>query len=369
MVLALGTAILMEAFPPTERGRAMGIGGTMIAIGIVTGPVLGGFIVDVLSWHWIFFVNVPVGALGIYLVLRYVQDIRPPGRERFDFTGAVTLFFSLLSLLLALTVGQQIGFTRAPILGLFALWLVLLIAFLLIESIVTYPMIDMGLFRNPSFRTNLVIGFAIFVALDGVFFLMPFYLEDMLGYPPYLIGLLLSVSPIAMGTISPLSGRLSDRVGPRRLIIVGLVVMVAGLYSISRLTLHTTILGYILRLVLVDSGFGIFQPPYGSAVMGAVPPSRLGIASGLMHIVMSLGQTVGIAVLGTLWAGRVFARSGTILEGGATEAPPAIQMAALNDTYLITTVVALLALGLAVWNLARKRSPDPIPGAGPSKAA
>jgi len=350
MTMALGTAILAEAFPPTERGQAMGISGTMVAIGIVTGPVLGGIIVDALSWHWIFLVNVPVGCAGIFMVLRYVQGTRPAGNQRFDFLGAGTLLSSLLCLLLALTIGQRIGFVQGPILALLAAWLVLLGLFILVESRVAQPMIELGLFRNPDFSTSLIAGFIVFVAIDGVFVLMPFYLQDVLGFAPRLVGLLLAVSPIALGLTAPISGRLSDRFGSRHIMAIGLFVLTCGFYAISTLTMGTTIPAYILRLILIDTGMGLFEPPYASLIMGSVPPARFGVAAGLLHIAMALGNTVGIAVLGALWTARVSARLDRLPQSGATSAPAEIQMAALNDTYLIATFLIALALSLVVWN-------------------
>ena len=364
MTLALGTAILAEAFPPTQRGQAMGISGTMVAIGIVTGPVLGGIIVDALSWHWIFFVNVPVGCAGIFMVLRYVQNTRPAGKQRFDVLGAVTLLGSLLCLLLALTIGQGIGFTQGPILVLAAGWLVLLALFILVESHVTQPMIDLRLFRNPDFSTSLIAGFTVFVAIDGVFVLMPFYLQNVLGFAPRVVGLLLAVSPIALGLTAPISGRLSDRFGSRHIMSIGLLVLTCGFYAISTLSMGTTIPGYIVRLILIDTAMGLFEPPYASLIMGSVPPARFGVASGLLHIAMALGNTVGIAVLGALWTARVAARLDALPQGGATSAPAEIQMAALNDTYLIAMFLIVLAFALVVSNLIRaergKRHTPPV---------
>jgi EmrB/QacA subfamily drug resistance transporter len=134
MVLALGVAIVTESFPPRERGKALGIAGTTVSVGIVVGPTLGGLIIDLLSWNWIFFVNIPVGILGILMVIRFVPDIKPVGKQRFDFLGALTLFISLLAFLFALTIGQNAGFSDGRTLGLFVLSAVFLALFLLIET-------------------------------------------------------------------------------------------------------------------------------------------------------------------------------------------------------------------------------------------
>ena len=133
MNLALGTAIVTEAFPATERGRALGIAGTIVSAGIVFGPTIGGILIEALSWHWIFIVNLPIGIIGTILAVRYVPDFRPTGRQRFDFWGALTLLVTLLSLSLALTIGQNVGFTNGRILALFAIFAIFLTLFLILE--------------------------------------------------------------------------------------------------------------------------------------------------------------------------------------------------------------------------------------------
>ncbi|NCF67212.1 MAG: MFS transporter, partial [Chloroflexi bacterium] len=151
MALALGMAIVTEAFPAAERGKALGLFGTVVSVGIVVGPTLGGIILESLSWRWIFFVNLPVGLLGVYLALRYIPHSRPAGKQLFDFPGAITLALSLLALLLALTWGQQLGFTDRPIIFLFTLFFLFLLLFLYLEWRAPQPMIDLRLFRSRHF--------------------------------------------------------------------------------------------------------------------------------------------------------------------------------------------------------------------------
>lgn len=355
MVMALGTAIVTEAFPPSERGRAMGLIGSMVSIGIVTGPVLGGLIIGALSWHWIFFVNLPVGLVGTWMVLRYVPAFKPAGGQRFDLAGALALFASLMALLVGLTLGQERGFVDPMVLVLFAAGLVFLAAFVAIERKVQFPMIDLGLFRHRLFSINLITAFMVFISMSGTIILMPFYLENVLGYETQTVGLMLAVVPIAVGITAPISGTLSDRYGTRPISVLGLVLILIGFLAVSTLSVETTTLGYILRFLPIGMGIGTFQSPNNSAIMGAVPRSRLGIASGLLAITRTMGQTVGIAVLGALWAGRVMARAGQALPGGATTAAPAVQVQALNDTFVVTVILISIALALAAWTLVKER--------------
>jgi EmrB/QacA subfamily drug resistance transporter len=355
MLMALGMAIVTEAFPPGERGKALGISGSMVSIGIVVGPVLGGLLIGVLSWHWIFFVNLPVGIVGTWMVLRFVPGSQPRAGQRFDLAGAVALFVALVALLLALTGGQQSGFGQPRVQGLMAFSLVVAALFVVIEARSPQPMIDLRLFRNILFDVNLVTGFFTFVCMSGTIILLPFYLQDVLGYAPETVGLMLAVVPIAVGITAPLSGMLSDRVGTRPMTVVGLISLVAGFAAVSSLKVDTTTFGYLLRFLPVGIGLGLFQSPNNSAVMGAVPRNRLGVASGLLSVTRTLGQTTGIATMSALWAGRVAFYLGGHTVAEATAAPAAVQVAALNDTFRVAVVLLALGLALAAWGLIYER--------------
>lgn len=355
MTTALGTAIVTEAFPPGERGKALGISGGLVSTGIVLGPALGGILIEHLSWHWIFFVNLPVGLAGVLMASRFVPNFKPAGGQRFDFAGAGAMFLSILCLLIALTVGQYVGFGSLPVAGLLAVSVAGLAGFIALERRVAHPMIDLGLFGNRLFSVNLVTGFVTFVAIAGTLILMPFYLADILGFEPQEMGLLLAVVPIAMGLLAPLSGVVSDRVGVRPIAVVGLLTLLIGYAAITTLGPDTTGLGYALRFLPIGIGMGIFQSPNNSAIMGAAPRSRLGIASGLLSLTRTLGQTVGVSVFGALWAGQVMARNGGIVAGGATAAAPAIQVAALHDTALVIAAWVGLGLLLSVYAVFHER--------------
>jgi MFS family permease len=252
---------------------------------------------------------------------------------------------------MALTLGQQAGFTDTTVLALLAGSAVFMVVFVVLERTIRDPMIDLNLFRNRLFDINLVTGLITFISMSGTIILMPFYLENVLGYDPQAVGFLLAIVPIAVGITSPISGTLSDRFGTRPMTVIGLSLLLLGFLAISTLSTETTGWGYVLRFLPIGIGIGVFQSPNNSAVMGAVPPNRLGVASGLLSVTRTLGQTAGIAALGALWASRVAQRVGGILPGGATSAPAAAQVGALGDTFLIIVVAMGLALALASWGL------------------
>lgn len=355
MVTGLGMAIVTEAFPPTERGKALGITGAMVSIGIVTGPTLGGLLISLFSWRSIFYVNLPIGVVGTLMVMRFVPDIKPTKREDFDYWGAITIFISLISLLLALTLGQQNGYNQPVVWLLLGMWVAFLALFIIVEQKISQPVINLSLFKNDLFSINLSTGFITFLASSSSVFLLPFYLENVLGFDTRHVGLLLAVTPVLLAVTAPLSGTLSDRFGTRPISAVGLVLLAIGYIALSTLDQSTTVWGYIWRMVPGGIGMGMFQSPNNSAVMGAVPRSRLGIASGLLANSRSLGQTIGVALGGAFWAARAVAHAGQPLPGGATTALPAVQVLALRDVYWAISGLVLAGLLLSLWGLVRER--------------
>ena len=355
MMLTLAFALIVEAFPAHERGRAIGLQSTFSSTGIVVGPILGGLMLGSLHWRWLFFVTVPISAIGTLIAIRFVPDSKPQKGQRFDYLGAMLLFTSLLSLLMALTSGQEFGYGDSRILLLYCAALVSFLAFIGVETRVGQPMIEPRLFRNHMFTVNLNTRLVTFIAMTGVSLLLPFYLENILGYQARQVGLLLAVVPLCLGVFSPMSGALADRIGDRKVMTVGVLLMVIGYFSLSTLGEQTTALGIALRLLPVGLGMGTFQAPNNSAIMGAVPPEQLGLASGLVSISRTLGQTLGVAILGAIWAGRTLAHYGGALPGGVTTAPPANQVAGLQDALLAVTLLAVVALLFNLHLLLRKR--------------
>jgi EmrB/QacA subfamily drug resistance transporter len=351
MIMALGVAIVTESFPPHERGRALGIIGTVVSIGIILGPTLGGLIVDIFSWQWIFLVNIPVGIVGILMTIRFVPDIKPESKQKFDFLGASTLFLCLLTLLSALTIGQGVGFADIGVLILFVLGILLLGLFIVVEIRAEQPMIDLTLFRDLNFSISLVTGFLTFVAIAGTLILTPFYLENVLSYSTRQVGLLIAVLPISMGIIAPISGSLSDRFGTRIITAIGLGILLLGYALLTTLSTQTPALTFVLLFIPLGVGMGIFQSPNNSAIMGAAPADKLGIVSGMLALNRTLGQTTGIAIIGAIWAGLTISYARPSQINSATDALPSAQVAALQNTFIFVTGIIFVAFCLALWAL------------------
>jgi MFS family permease len=302
-------------------------------------------------------VNLPIGIVGTIMVFKFVQTAEPRGKQAFDYSGALLLFVSILSLLLGLTVGQQQGFDRPIVFLLLGCWFATLLLFIRVERRSSHPMINLDFFKNSLLSVNLLNAFIAFVGIAGTIILLPFYLQNLLGYQEIIVGLLLCVVPIALGITSPIAGILSDRFGSEKISTIGLIVVVIGFYASSTLNAETSIIGYILRLAPLGIGMGIFQSPNSSSIMGSVPKAHLGIASGLISVSRTLGQTVGTAVLGAVWAGRTFYYSGSVHPEGATKAPDFAQIGGLQDTFLVATFLIFLCLGLSIWKLYFRKQP------------
>lgn len=311
MIQSVGPALLVTAFPPRERGLALGAIGSFVAVGILIGPALGGLLLNSVGWQAIFFVNLPVGIIGTWLTGRSFAPDKPSAEGQvFDLMGALLLMLSLLGLLLALTEGPQWGWADPRVLGLLALFVAAGAGFVAWELRFPSPMINLRMFRNAAFSLNLLAGFVLFLGLAFNLLLTPLFFQYVYQFDLRTTGLMLIALPLALSLTSPISGRLSDRIGPRALTIAGLALAGVGLAGLS-LTRATTppaqMLGFLL---VVGAGVGMFQSPNNSTVLGNAPPEALGVASGLLAVMRTLGQTAGIALAGAIWASQVFALNG-----------------------------------------------------------
>lgn len=348
MMQALGMAIITEVFPPHERGRALGIQGTIVSVGIALGPPLGGLIIGAAGWHWVFLVNLPIGIAALIIVSRVLPSLKAKNPEqRFDLPGAALLFITLGCYALGMTLGQRLGFGSSAAQSLLIAAAVGLVAFLILESRVDQPMVDLSLFRNVLFDLNLLMGWLVFIVMAGSF-ILPFFLELVQGYPPTLVGMLMMVHPIAMGSIAPIAGALSDRFGSRGISLVGLVVIVSGALALSTVHEGLTPLGFGARYVLFGIGMGLFSSPNNSAIMGAVPRNRLGVASGLLALSRTLGNTTGLPLIGAIFTTQTLAYAKFIPGSDVTSAGTAALIAGIQGTYQIAALFILTSTLIAV---------------------
>lgn len=345
---AIGAVIIVEAFPPYERGRALGIMGSTVSIGISLGPAVGGLLIGLIGWRWVFLVKVPIGIIALFASFQFLRKMPPRQiNQSFDIFGALILLITLSCFALGMTVGQNQSFSHSLVRQLLGISVVGILFFIIIESKVKDPMVDFSLFRNLLFSINLLMSFLAFITLSGVF-LMPFFLQFVKHYSPQQIGLLMMVTPTSMGIIAPLSGMLSDRFGTRVIGLIGILGIGAGCLSISTLNPDVGVFGYLLRTMPLGMGLGIFQSPNNSAIMGAAPPERLGVASGLLALSRSLGQTTGIPIMGAIFTAVLISSANLSTLTDITTVPAQALVSGLTSTYRLGAIVIFTSTVLAV---------------------
>ena len=338
MVMATSTAIVTFAFPHTERGKAMGIIGTVVSIGSMTGPALGGFLIDLIGWQSIFYINIPIGIFAAAYSLKVLKSEEVHKGQKFDIPGAFLMFISVTSLMLAITQGQGIGWTSPLIIDLFSVFAISLMIFLYIEYKASHPMVELHLFKNRPFSASNTSSFLSFVAMFAVTLMMPFYMDVVLNYSTSHVGMALIAVPLVMAVVAPVSGWLSDKTNSFMLSSLGMVVTCIALYILGNLDQNSTFLDIVIGLGLVGLGMGMFQSPNNSIVMGSVPKNRLGIAGSLLGIMRNLGMITGIAI-----SSAVFTRGVDLQEALGASHIPAF-LAGYHDAFMFA--VAVCALGV-----------------------
>jgi EmrB/QacA subfamily drug resistance transporter len=297
MMMVNSMALITEAFPANERGRALGINSITWSAGGVIGPILGGLILSAGDWRWIFFINVPIGIAGAlwgYFALHETSQ-RVRG-ERFDPIGAVTFSLGLMALLGALTQGISLGWASIPILAMFAAFVVLLAAFLIYEPRRSNPVLDFNLFGHRVYTFSVLAAMLQSLALFAVNFMVIFYLQGVRGFDPLKAALLMIPLPLVSSFVAPLSGNLADRIGSRIPATLGLVIQAVALYLLTTITASTSLVALGAFLALLGLGGGLFFPSNTSAAMNAAPRNRLGVASATMATLRQAGMVTSFAL-------------------------------------------------------------------------
>ena len=338
-------SIVTHAFPPAERGKAIGTWAGVSALALAVGPLLGGFLTEEVSWRAIFYINLPVAAGAIVASLFAVRESRDEtvGRE-VDFAGVAVLTAGLTALVLALVEGNAWGWGSPEILALFAGAAVLLGAFVVIELRVRAPIVDFEFFRSRDFLGANAIAFIVTFAMFGMFFFIALYMQNVLGYSPLEAGLRFLPTTLMVVFVAPTAGRLVDRIGPRPLIVAGLLIVATSLFLQSRIDIETTFADLWLPFVLMGIGVAMVISPMSTAAMNAVDVSKAGVASGIISMSRMIGGTFGIAVLGAVMQGAV---------GPATVGSPVEFVDALTTCLTIASAFALTGAVVAALTLSR----------------
>ena len=318
LVSGNGSALLVQAFPLAERGRALGAFGAMVGVGLAVGPPLGGLVVAHASWRWIFLVNLPLGLLAWDMLRKRVPEDPPPAQGKAPGFGAAPLAWAaaLAGLSLAFTRGPESGWGDPLVLACAAGGAVLLALFLASQRAAPEPLLPLDMVAGPL-GAAVTLTFLGQLLTVGVGFHMPLVLEETGGLTPARSGAWLSLLPLAALVCAPIAGRLADQVGARALTTAGMLLTAVGLWFLSRLGAMPAGFRLAAGLALVGVGQGLFAVPNASALLSLVPPERLGLASGLQGTTRNLGIAAGVALTGALVTARYHAHSGGALKLGA----------------------------------------------------
>jgi EmrB/QacA subfamily drug resistance transporter len=385
-------SIITNAFPPSERGKAIGTWAGVSAIALALGPLVGGWLTEDVTWRAIFFINVPVAIVAIAVTLFSTHESRDESAtKQVDYAGIATLTIGLTALVLALVEGNAWGWGSARILGLFAVAVIGLVSFLFIETRVKAPIVDFSFFRSRSFVGANLVAFAISFGMFAVFFFLALYMQNILGYSPLQTGVRFLPSTVVIMVAGPVAGRLADRIGPRTPLVVGLLFVTVSLAWQSRIETDTSFAFLVVPFILLGVGMGFTMSPMSTAAMNAVDRSKAGVASGTLSMTRMVGGTFGVAALGALVAavGRhdlaqtlPQVPEGTreklvdaLGSGGAANVPGQVKQAtsqafvdALGTGLTIAAAVTLIAAILA-WLLVDPARPQHEPVAAPEPEA
>ncbi|HEU4327706.1 MAG TPA: DHA2 family efflux MFS transporter permease subunit [Roseiflexaceae bacterium] len=302
----LGPALLYSSFPPKEQGTALGFFGIALVVAPALGPVLGGLLVDQNMWRWIFFINIPIGLVGVTLASRLLKRDEPRRKPVLDPLGIVTAVIGFGSLLYAATTAADLGWDSPGVLLWFAVGGVALVAFALIELFVAKePLLELRLFRNPTFLTAALVGYVTVLALFGAEFLMPVYLQALRGRGALETGLILLPLALTSGITTPLAGRLYDKIGPRMIVSTGFAILLINTWQLAQIQADSSIGWIAFLLALRGLALGLIVQTSFATALASVPRALLPRGSSLVNGTRFVVQSVGVAVLATVLSSSV----------------------------------------------------------------
>ncbi|MBN9084954.1 MAG: MFS transporter [Rhizobiales bacterium 62-17] len=353
VMMALTMAFVGETVPKERTGSAMGLLGTMSAVGTALGPSLGGVLIAAFGWPAIFLINAPLGVLAFALAYCYLPTDRAPAkatRPGFDLAGTALLATALAAYALAMTIGRgQFGFTNLALLLAFAIGTAL---FVRVEARVPSPLIRLPVLADPALRTGLIMSALVSTVIMATFVVGPFYLSQGLGLDTAHVGAVMSIGPLTAALTGVPAGRIADRFGAARMTVIGLSALTIGCALLATLPAHLGIPGYVVPLVICTLGYALFQTANNTAVMAEIQAEQRGVVSGMLSLSRNLGLVTGASVMGAIFA---FASS------GRAASDPGAAATGLAVTFAVATVLMFAALVLAVRSPARALA-EPQPG-------
>ena len=352
MISANGRAVASVALPPGERGKAMGLASMAFHIGFLTGPTLGGLLIDTIGWRWIFYLNLPVGLWAAYLAWNLLEESKEDVKGiSVDFPGAILLMLTYSLFIYTMNHLPHTGWRDLTVIKTMILSLVAFAVFVFVELRVKTPILSFSLFHNRLFSASMLSLFFITLTQSAISFLMPFYLQNILHFSPSQMGWIMISNSVVIVMIAPIAGWLSDRMGSRLLCTVGSALIVIAQFFIASLGLDASIPRIVFPLVLTGLGWAIFNSPNQSAILGAVPRDKVGTASGMTTTTARTGGAMGVAFSATLFTYGLAAAGLSPLQIESPEswgAAPEIFVRSFNHTVHIVNFFTLLSIVFSI---------------------
>jgi EmrB/QacA subfamily drug resistance transporter len=339
-------SIISATFPPKQRGAAIGIWAGVSALALAIGPLVGGLLTEHLSWHWIFFINVPVGMLAIGATLLLVTESKDETHESLDLPGLGTSALGLFALTYGLIEANSYGWTSARIVGSFAVAVISLVSFVLIERRRRFPMLDLTLFRSGTYTGANVSMLLVALSMFGVFFFVSLYMQNVLGYSAVQAGAAFLPMTVLIILIAPIAGKASDRFGSRWLMTIGMVLLGVQLLYFSQLSTTSDFWNLLPGFILGGFGMAMAMTPTAAAATRAVPVQKSGVGSAVLNAMRQVGGSVGIALMGAIVANQASGRPG--VEGF---------MAGFERALIVAGVIAFLG-SIVAFALVRQESAE-----------
>ncbi len=355
MTMATNYGIITENFPKEMRGKSLGILGSFVSLGSIAGPGIGGIIIQRLSWHYIFLINIPIGLFAI--ILGYF--VFPKSKKKdiplnLDFLGFILFDISIISLFMGIFIGQVTGFRAPLVIGLFILFVLTLIGFIFREKKSKDPLIDMTIFNSKSFSLGLLCALLIFSSNLFMNTLIPFYLQDTLKLSSLLSGFILMCVPIAMVFVAPISGTLSDKFGSEGLTFIGLLVVCISQLLFIFIGINTPIPYLVVLALLTGTGVALFQSPNNSIIMSSVAPNHLGIAGSINSLARNLGMVIGLSLSTTILYNSMSYKAGYKVTS-YIEGRDDLFLYGLHVAFSVSFLLCFIAFLIAIYRLFKKK--------------
>lgn len=352
--MANNQGIITQVFPANERGRALGISGTFLALGTMIGPPLGGFIVSYSSWNYIFLINVPIGLIATIMGIKILPRKLKKKSEDIDLIGTALFGASVILLFYSLISGEAVGYGNNVIIATFVTAIFLFIIFIFVEKKIKYPLIDLSMFKNSLFSVGILCTFISYMSINSNNIVQPFYLENVLKITPSFTGIIMITYPVILTLISPFSGYLSDKIGSEFLTFIGLLLIGIGMSLMATLNETSTIRVMCVYISIMAIGNGLFLPPNNSLVMSSAPNDKLGIAGSINAFIRNLGQSSGVSMATLLLYSLMSIKMGKKVYG-YVEGRNDVFIFGMKYVYISAALICFLGVGLTAIRLKRKK--------------